>query len=97
MTTAAMNLSRRHFRRRAWKLSPSQEESSTGPTGDRLDVLMALRSLPERQRQAVVLHYLLDCPVTSVANVMGLSEGAVKSHLYKARASLRDLLEVRHA
>jgi RNA polymerase sigma-70 factor (ECF subfamily) len=62
-----------------------------------LDVLTALRSLPERQRQAVVLHYLLDCPVATVADLMSVSEGAVKAHLFKARATLRTLLEVRHA
>jgi RNA polymerase sigma-70 factor (ECF subfamily) len=62
-----------------------------------VDVLAALRSLPERQRQAVVLHYLTDCPVATVAEVMGVSEGAVKAHLFKARAALRSGLEVRHA
>jgi len=64
---------------------------------DRLDLLAALRSLPERQRQAVVLHYLMDCRVATVAELMGLSEGTVKAHLHRARATLHDLLEVRHA
>ncbi|MDQ3620515.1 MAG: sigma-70 family RNA polymerase sigma factor [Actinomycetota bacterium] len=97
VTTTALNLSRRHFRLRARRPPPGQDTSSPGPTTDRLDVLAALRSLPERQRQAVVLHYLVDCPVATVADLMGLSEGTVKAHLHKARATLHDLLEIRHA
>jgi RNA polymerase sigma-70 factor (ECF subfamily) len=62
-----------------------------------LDLLTALRSLPDRQQEAVVLHYLVDCPVTTVADLMGVSEGTVKAHLHKARAALHALLEVRHA
>lgn len=56
-----------------------------------------MRSLPERQRQAVVLHYLVDSPLVAVADAMGISEGAVKAHLFKARAALRGRLEVDHA
>jgi RNA polymerase sigma-70 factor (ECF subfamily) len=74
-----------------------QQENPAGPNPDRVDVLAALLALPERQRQAVVLHYFLDCPIASVADLMGVSEGAVKAHLHKARGSLRLSLEVRHA
>lgn len=94
VTTTAINFSRRHFRRRRL---PTGTTMTAGPTGDRLDVLSALRSLPERQRQAVVLHYLVDSPLAVVAEVMGISEGAVKAHLFKARAALRGELEVDHA
>jgi RNA polymerase sigma-70 factor, ECF subfamily len=94
VTKTAINLTRRHFRRRP--LYPG-DVATPGPTPDRVDVLTALRSLPDRQRQAVVLHYLSDCPVAAVAEVMGVSEGAVKAHLFKARAALRNGLEVRHA
>lgn len=55
----------------------------------RMDVLAALRRLPERQRHAVVLHYLGDLPVTAAADLMGISEGAIKSHLSRARSALR--------
>jgi RNA polymerase sigma-70 factor (ECF subfamily) len=97
VTTTAMNVSKRHFRRRSRQRATAPGESSAGPSGDRVDVLAALRLLPERQRQATVLHYLLDCPVGAVAELMGLSDGAVKAHLHKARATLRNSLEVRHA
>ena len=51
-------------------------------------LLVAIRGLPERQRLAVVLHYLDDLPVQEVAAVMGISDGTVKTTLFKARASL---------
>lgn len=75
VTTTAMNLSRRNMSRRLRKAQADREAAAPGPTTDRLDVLSALRALPERQRQAVVLHYLLDCPVATVADHMNLWTG----------------------
>lgn len=96
VTTTAINLSRRHFKGRGRRSGVEEEPTSPGPSSDHLDLLAQLRSLPERQRQAVVLHYLIDLPVTEVADLMSLSEGAVKSHLHKARASLRISMEDSH-
>ncbi len=95
VVTTAFNLTRRHFRRERTQVETASTVLS-GPTPDRVGVLDALRALPERQRQAVVLHYLLDTPVAMVAEAMGVSEGAVKAHLFKARSALRGALEVRH-
>lgn len=93
VTTTAINLSSRHFKGPSNQGSFEHVPASPGPSGDQLDLLAQLRSLPERQRQAVVLHYLIDLPVTEVAELMSLSEGAVKSHLHKARVSLRMTME----
>jgi RNA polymerase sigma-70 factor (ECF subfamily) len=51
-----------------------------------------VRRLPRRQAQAVALRYLYDCPVLEVAQVMGISEGAAKSHLHRARTTLTSAL-----
>jgi RNA polymerase sigma factor (sigma-70 family) len=51
-----------------------------------------VRRLPRRQAQAVALRYLYDCPVLEVAEVMGISEGAAKSHLHRARTTLTSVL-----
>lgn len=67
---------------------------ATGPRGDRVDLVRALRLLPYRQRQALVLHYVGDLPPHAVASVMGVSEGTVKAHLAQGRAALRKKLEV---
>jgi RNA polymerase sigma-70 factor (ECF subfamily) len=48
--------------------------------------------LPKRQAQAVVLHYVAQLSMTEIADAMGCSEGAVKSHLHRARESLRGSL-----
>ena len=95
VTTTAINLTRRHFGQRK-VLSAQREQSSPAPTVERLDLMHQLRALPERQRQAVVLHYLLDLPIMRVAELMRVSDGAVKSHLHKARGSLRTSMETPH-
>lgn len=95
VTTTAINLTKKHFSRKERPVS-GPVSISPGPTGDRLDLLAGLRCLPERQRHAVVLHYLLDLPVAQVAELMNISAGAVKSHLHKARAALQLSLEASH-
>jgi RNA polymerase sigma-70 factor (ECF subfamily) len=45
--------------------------------------------LPRRQQQAVALHYVGQLSMVEIADVMGCSQGAVKSHLHRARESLR--------
>ena len=60
--------------------------------GDVLAVLAAVRSLPARQREAVVLRYYADLSEADVARALGCSLGTVKSQLSKARASLARLL-----
>lgn len=94
VTTTAFNVGRRHFKRR--RPTVDREGRVEGPTADRIDLLTILRRMPARQRQAIVLHYLMDCPVLTVAELMGLSEGTVKNHLHKGRAALRRALEVKH-
>ena len=56
------------------------------------DLAAAVAVLSPQQRAVVALHYLDDLPVAGVAELLSLSEGAVKYHLHQARARLRDLL-----
>lgn len=64
---------------------------------DAIAVWQAVRALPPRQREAVVLRYYADLTEAAVAVALGCSVGTVKSQLAKARASLaRRLAEVRH-
>ena len=60
---------------------------------DRLVLEHALRGLPTRQRQAVVLRYFDDLSVETVAAVMGCSVGTVKSQSAKGLAKLREALD----
>jgi len=56
-------------------------------------VVKALRKLPERQREAIVLRYYLDLPEAEIAATMGISRGAVKSHTSRGMSALRAALE----
>jgi RNA polymerase sigma factor (sigma-70 family) len=53
----------------------------------------AFRSLPKRQRTAATLYYLNDLSVGEIARIMNISEGAVNSHLHRAREALQKLVE----
>jgi RNA polymerase sigma-70 factor, ECF subfamily len=53
-----------------------------------LALVQALRTLPVRQRQAIVLHYLADLPVGDIAQALGVPAGTVKSLLARGRRAL---------
>jgi RNA polymerase sigma-70 factor (sigma-E family) len=59
---------------------------------DRSAVVAALGLLPVRQREAVVLRYYADLSEADIAQAMGISKGAVKSHTARAMAALRSIL-----
>ena len=59
---------------------------------ERSAVAAALRSLPERQREAIALRYYADFSEADIARAMGISKGAVKSHTARAMASLKTML-----
>ena len=56
-------------------------------------VLDALQQLPQRQREVLALRYYLDLDEASIADHLGISRGAVKSHASRGAAALRTLLE----
>jgi len=60
---------------------------------ERSAVTSALRTLPVRQREAVVLRYYGDFSEADIARAMGISRGAVKSHTARAMAALKSVLE----
>jgi RNA polymerase sigma-70 factor (sigma-E family) len=56
-------------------------------------VVAALRHLPDRQREAIVLRYYADLSEAEIAAAMGISRGAVKSHTSRGMSALRAALE----
>ncbi|MBZ5514043.1 MAG: sigma-70 family RNA polymerase sigma factor [Acidobacteriia bacterium] len=56
-------------------------------------IRQAVQSLPENQRAAVILHKYQDVGYRQIAKILGVSEGAVKSLLFRAHENLRIRLE----
>jgi RNA polymerase sigma factor (sigma-70 family) len=59
---------------------------------ERNAVVQAVRRLPRRQREVVVLRFFLDLSVAQTAAALGTSEGTIKSYTARAIARLRNLL-----
>jgi RNA polymerase sigma-70 factor (sigma-E family) len=57
------------------------------------EVLEAVRRLPTRQREAIVLRYYAELSEAEIADAMGVSRGAVKSHASRGMQALRQSLE----
>jgi RNA polymerase sigma-70 factor (sigma-E family) len=60
---------------------------------ERSALVAALRALPPRQREALVLRYYGDMSEAQTASVMGISRGSVKTHTAAAMTALRSILE----
>jgi RNA polymerase sigma-70 factor (ECF subfamily) len=88
----AMNLAAdraRSLRRQAaamLRLSPPPEVPPASV--EALALAAALRTLPIRQRQVIVLHHLVDLPVEEVARTLAIRDGTVKSLLARGRRAL---------
>lgn len=55
-------------------------------------VMRAIRSLPDRQHEALVLRFYLDEPEAEIARLMGIRPGTVRSTIHRALVALGRLL-----
>jgi RNA polymerase sigma-70 factor, ECF subfamily len=84
------------------RVTAAPADSGTAEPGN-TEFWGALRALPERQRLAAALYYVDDLSVDSIAAILDMSAGTVKSALFDARRALArtlatdDQLEVRGA
>ena len=81
--------------RRAKRPLPTPTPAVTDPaeaTATRVALVQALRRLPRRQRDVVVLRYLADLSEADVAESLGVSAGAVKQHAHRGVDALRRAL-----
>ncbi len=62
---------------------------------ERVDLHAALRALPRRQREVVVLRFVADLTEPDVARALGVSLGTVKQHGSRGLAALRAALAPR--
>ncbi|MEH0818951.1 MULTISPECIES: RNA polymerase sigma factor [unclassified Micromonospora] len=70
------------------------EASIPAPGTETVEVVAALRQLPEEQRVALALYYLLGMPVAEVARQTEAPVGTVKARLSRGRTALAGLLAV---
>lgn len=97
LRTTVLNLARSRLRHRqvvrkhAPKPGPDEPSAEYGALArlERDRVVRALRTLPTRQRECLVLRYYGDLSETQIAEAMGISTGAVKSHASRGMAALR--------
>lgn len=68
--------------------APADQEHAAATT----QIWAAVRHLPERQRDAVLLVYAEDLSHAAAAEILGISEATVSFHLHQARKTLRGLL-----
>jgi RNA polymerase sigma factor (sigma-70 family) len=98
LTRAVVNEARSWARSRARR--SARDARWIRQTADRdADAIQALRDpdltavilrLPIRQRAVIVLSYWADLDPAAIAVQLGISEGSVRKHLARARASLRE-------
>jgi RNA polymerase sigma factor (sigma-70 family) len=86
------NLALDRTKRRQRLLPASRPESASELVDERDAVVSALRQLPARQREAVVLRFLVDLSEAEVACAMGCTVGAVKSAASRGLDRLRSQL-----
>lgn len=87
---------RRAFRRREVlgldAIDAPTASSMDSAVSNRWVLVEALRQLPKRQREVVVLRYFEDLSIDEVADLLGISQGAVKRHAHRGIARLRTVL-----
>ena len=87
----------RHLKVVARHSSPTSSLDLTSPGADhdllrgvrRQAVIDALQELPRRQREVLALRYYVDLSEREIAETLGISAGAVKSHASRGAAALR--------
>jgi RNA polymerase sigma-70 factor (sigma-E family) len=99
--TAVLNGARSALRRRAagrqlvvphQPPEPSAEATALSRE-ERAEVMRAVRALPDRQREALVLRFYLDLPEREIARIMGLRPGSVRSATHRALRALGQSLK----
>ena len=68
-------------------------DDSAVPNADTNDLLNKIYAIPEANRAAMILHYLMDYSVEKTAKTLNLSVSAIKMRLSRGREALKKLIE----
>lgn len=63
--------------------------------GEERELHAAIEQLPPLQRTILTLYHLEELPIGEIATITGLAEGTIKSHLFRSRNKLREILAPR--
>jgi RNA polymerase sigma-70 factor (ECF subfamily) len=89
--TIARNTALTHLRaesyRRTIPLDGIREPVATDRP-DHADLRQMVETLPEEQREVIILYYFQEKSIETVAQMLDLPQGTVKSHLFRARKAL---------
>lgn len=88
---SAMNLAHSWYRRRRPDPQPTVEPGAVPPE-EALELRAAVKRLPRRQRQVIVLRFYLDWSVAGTAEALGIAPGTVRALTAQAVKSLRTTL-----
>jgi RNA polymerase sigma-70 factor, ECF subfamily len=95
ITTVSFNLARSGLRRR-WVEQRARRRllpvPPSEPSADAVDVRRALALLTRRQREVTVLRYYGGLDVTEIASTLAITEGTVKTLLFRSRDVLASAL-----
>lgn len=83
-------------RRRSTVYLEAVEETLAAPQSDceeRMSLWSAVMRLPEEQKAVVTLFYYEDPPIRAISEVLGVTQGTVKTRLSRARGRLRQMLD----
>jgi RNA polymerase sigma-70 factor (ECF subfamily) len=90
---AAFRIAAGELKERRLRTAAAQEERYEMDDGTG-GLVEALRSLPPRQRAALVLHYYAGYKAREIAAIVGSTAATVRVHLSQGRKRLRRLLEI---
>lgn len=69
-----------------------ESEEPSFPEEDAAAVHQALSQLSTRHREVLVLYFLEDLSITDIAEIVGCSEGTVKSRMHYAKRAMKEIL-----
>jgi RNA polymerase sigma-70 factor (sigma-E family) len=103
LRSAVLNGARSHLRKRqvrnrlrvVGRGDAVSAETTALIADDQRAVLDALRTLPDRQRDVLVLRFYLDLPESAIAETLGIGAGTVKTHTRRGLDALARELESR--
>jgi RNA polymerase sigma factor (sigma-70 family) len=100
LRSIVLNLARDHNRRGLVSLrhrlplddERAQEVDELVLRDDQRQILEALRELPRRQRDCLVLRYYQELGIDDIADTLGISRNSVKTHLQRGLAAMESRL-----